>query len=175
VEGHREGHRFVALAFDVRQSDLPLRVAWPLFVLNAIDRFTEEDAAYLSSYRTGEPWYVGVPAGTERASLRAPDGSEQAVPIVDGRAICTGTRAGFYTLVSTLAGGEAHEEILAANLGPSDESTLTPRTELPGAELAPEPTLATARDRAPLWTWLLVAAALALMIEWLTFHRRWTV
>jgi len=39
VTGARGGFRFVALGFDVRESDLPLRVAWPLLLLNSINSF----------------------------------------------------------------------------------------------------------------------------------------
>jgi hypothetical protein len=54
VEGRRDGRRFVALGFDVRASDLPLRIAWPLFLLGTIDLFVEEDTRYISSFPTGE-------------------------------------------------------------------------------------------------------------------------
>src|SRR5690606_4954888 len=69
VTGTRQGKRIIAMLFDVRQSDLPLRVAWPLLLLNGIDFFVQEDAGYLSSYETGETWHVPVPAGVEQATL----------------------------------------------------------------------------------------------------------
>ena len=43
VSGRRDGRAFVALGFDPRNSDFVLRVAWPLFVLNTINTFIEED------------------------------------------------------------------------------------------------------------------------------------
>src|SRR5690606_26979676 len=42
VSGRRDGQHFVALGFDPRDSDLVLRVAWPLFILNTIHHFAEE-------------------------------------------------------------------------------------------------------------------------------------
>ncbi|HTN85988.1 MAG TPA: VWA domain-containing protein, partial [Sorangium sp.] len=56
IEGRRSGVKFVALGFDVRESDFPLRIAWPLFLLNAINNFVEEDTSYISSFRTGAVW-----------------------------------------------------------------------------------------------------------------------
>ncbi|MBM4361688.1 MAG: VWA domain-containing protein, partial [Deltaproteobacteria bacterium] len=64
VSGSREGRPFVALGFDPRDSDLVLRPAWPLFVLNVVRSFVETDSTYLSSLRTGEPWALDVPAGS---------------------------------------------------------------------------------------------------------------
>src|SRR5690606_768200 len=60
VAGTRGEHRIVGMLFDVRRSDLPLRVAWPLLLLNSVDFFAQEDAGYLSSYETGETWHVPV-------------------------------------------------------------------------------------------------------------------
>jgi Ca-activated chloride channel homolog len=45
VEGERQGQRFIALTFDPRESDLPLRPAFPLFLLAAIDRLAHPDQA----------------------------------------------------------------------------------------------------------------------------------
>src|SRR5204863_48642 len=53
VRGTRGDHRFVALAFDVRESDLPLRPAFPLLLLDAIESFAPSDAAYRGSVVTG--------------------------------------------------------------------------------------------------------------------------
>lgn len=43
VEGSRGGTPFVTLAFDLRETDLPLRAAFPLLVLRALDRLAHPD------------------------------------------------------------------------------------------------------------------------------------
>src|SRR5207253_10845690 len=63
--GARAGRPFVALGFDPRNSDWVLRVAWPLFVLNTINAFVEEDTSYVSSFRTGEVWRIPAPSRSE--------------------------------------------------------------------------------------------------------------
>ncbi|MBW2464975.1 MAG: BatA and WFA domain-containing protein, partial [Deltaproteobacteria bacterium] len=143
VTGARNGHRMVALTFDLRQSDLPLRVAWPLLLLNSIDYFVAEDTAYVSSYRTGETWHVPVPAGQSSATIVDPDGVERQVPVVEGRAVYAGTRAGFYSVHT----GE-HEERFAANLGPGEEARIEPVTQRDVEGLiAQEPTVGRAGVR----------------------------
>ena len=171
VTGNRAGHRMVALLFDVRRSDLPLRVAWPLFLLNAIDSFVQEDAGYLSSYETGETWHVPVPAGADSATLVGPDGVERTVPVVDGRAVCTGARAGFYRIRAN-----DQEDVFAANLGPSEEAILTPADHLDIAgQTAEPPEVGRPGVRTEIWMMLVLLVIAALVVEWFTYHRRLTV
>jgi hypothetical protein len=171
VTGTRNAKRMVALLFDVRRSDLPLRVAWPLVLLNSIDFFVQEDAGYLSSYETGRTWHVPVPAGSTTATLIAPNGEERTVPVVEGRAVATGRRAGFYRLRT----GDV-EDVFAANLGPSEEAVLTAPEELPlaGAPYRPPEVVAPA-VRTEIWMMLVLAALGVLVAEWFTYHRRITV
>lgn len=171
VAGSREGIPFVALTFDPRVSDLPLRVAWPLLLLNTIDYFAEESAGFVSSYHTGETWHVPA-ADVTRAQVRDPSGTVHEVPVTDGRAVFAGLHTGFYTLV--LPNGE--EELFAANLGPSDESVITPAEEVRIGELeAKAPTAGKPGLRKELWLYLALFVLLVLVVEWFTYHRRVTV
>jgi hypothetical protein len=175
VSGRREGRKFLALGFDPRQSDLVLRVAWPLFVLNAINDFVEEDTSYLSSYRTGEVWHIPVPGGTAAATLRDPFGHERKIPVKEGHAVYFGDRAGIYQL--SVAGDVANAKLsFAANLMNPEESQIDPVPKLDlGGRTAAAPTGFTAGVRRELWIYFLLAVIAISAIEWLTYHRRWTV
>ncbi|HSU42240.1 MAG TPA: VWA domain-containing protein [Polyangiaceae bacterium] len=175
VSGTRGGRAFIELGFDPRQSDLVLRPAWPLFVLNAIDSFSESDASYLSAYRTGEVWRVPVPAGAHEAELMSPGGGTRPLPVEDGRAVTFGEHAGFYRLTSGTADARVVTEF-AANLSDLDESRILPQKKLAvGGENAPPPVVSGGGVRREIWLWL-VAAVLALsVVEWITYHRRVTV
>ncbi len=171
VEGERGGVPFVALAFDVRRSDLPMRVAWPLLLLNTLDFFVESESGFHSSYETGETWHVPVPAGAAEATFVGPDGVVARAPVVDGRAVFSGDRAGFYRV---RAGGA--EEVIAANLGPGDETRIRPADELRVAERkAGTVSSGVAGARQRVWVYLAAAVLAVLMLEWVLYHRRFTV
>lgn len=187
VAGQRDGFKFVALGFDVRESDLPLRVAWPLFLMNCINDFTDEDARYISSFRTGEVWRVPINEGDEgrdRAVLTTPGGGDVVVPVHEGRAVYLGDRAGFYELRrASMTDGDAvsrgaapTKTAFAANLLDADESAIEP-----AKELVVDGKKAGALEgfqigvRRELWIYLLLAAVALTAIEWFTFHRRITV
>jgi Ca-activated chloride channel family protein len=171
VVGERAGARFVAVSFDLRASDLPLRVSWPVLVINTIDWIHGEDPAYLSSFKTGESWRVPVPAGVERAEVEGPDGRRTSVPVIEGRAVLRGMRSGFYRV---RAGNDA--QIVAGNLADPEESRVAPRpfTELNGVR-ATAPVAGRVGVRRELWLYLLAGALAIIVLEWLTYHRRVTV
>ncbi len=175
LAGRREGRRFAALGFDVRQSDLPLRVAWPLLVLNTINFFIEEDGDYISSFYTGNVWSVPADAKAKTATVLSPDGSERQVPIKDGRAVFLGQQAGFYTLTTGEPGAE-EKTMFAANLSDPIESAIMPEDELRVGETeAGEASGFEIGVRREIWVYLLAVVLLVAALEWLTYHRRITV
>lgn len=175
ISGRSEGHGYVALGFDIRESDLPLRVAWPLFLLNTINAFVEEDSDYISSFKTGEVWSIPASGDLKSATLEVPSGDQVTVPIKNGRAFFLGQQAGFYTL--RLGEGDVAETTtFAANLSDPRESSIAPvdslsvgpvaSTEVRGFEIG---------VRHEYWIYLLAAVLAVTAIEWLTYHRRVTV
>lgn len=171
VTGSRDGHPFVAFNFDVRESDLPLRVAWPLLLLNTVDFFVSSQNGFVSSYSTGDSWHIPAPADLSRAMIIQPDGSEREVPIVEGRAVFAGLRTGFYTLRTPQG-----DETFAANMGAGRESEIEPAEELSvGGRLAENPTRGKVGLRREVWLYLVLLVLAILIIEWFTYHRRMTV
>ncbi len=171
LAGRRKGHKFVALGFDIRDSDLPMRVAWPLLVMNVVSDFIDEDTSYISSFRTGEVWSIPASAGGKTASLKLPGGAERVVPIKDGRAVFLGQQAGFYEL--KLDDGAT---TFAANLSDPAESSIAPADSLTvGSKKSGELAGFTVGVRRELWVYFLAAVLLVTALEWLTFHRRVTV
>jgi hypothetical protein len=183
VAGSRANYKFVAMGFDIRESDLPLRVAWPLVLLNSINWFNEEDAHYISSFRTGDVWRIPVVTASGQAKLKGPGGDVGLVPVHEGRAVYLGDRAGFYELTSDAptpipgaAGVPNPPTAFAANLLDVDESSIAPAKEL---VIDGRPAGAVSGFqvgvRREIWIYLLVIAVVITAIEWATYHRRITV
>lgn len=175
VAGRRSGRKFVALGFDPRDSDFVLRVAWPLFVLNTINDFIEEDTSYVSSFFTGDVWHIPAPSGAEVATLKSPDGKTHSVPIKEGRAVHLGDQAGFYEL-TVKTEPEPTTSMFAANLSNIDESRIKPSETLElGGKPAALPSGFDPGMRREIWLYLLLAAVIVSTIEWFTYHKRITV
>jgi hypothetical protein len=174
VSGARSGHRFLALGFDPRNSDLVLRPAWPLLLLGAIDDFVAEDSGYLSAFRTGQSWRIPAPTGVDQATLKTPRGASVQVSVKEGRAAYFGDAAGFYSLSAAAPEAGAHE--FAANLADPAESRIAPQHQLAlGTTKTSEASIGTPGVRRRLWAYLLLAVVCMSALEWFTYHRRITV
>jgi Ca-activated chloride channel homolog len=173
VTGKRDARTFVALGFDPRQSDMVLRIAWPLFILNSIQFVTDRDGDDYSAYRTGKVWQLPLPSTLTNLTLTGPDNLRRPLVARNGFASFFGQRVGFYELRST------DDEVVskfAANFVDPAESSLEVRSELTlGDVKAPPPAGYSPGIKRELWGSLLFVVLLMTLVEWFTFHRRVTV
>jgi Ca-activated chloride channel homolog len=163
-------------------TDLPMRVAFPMLLVNTLDWFAGDQTDLLTTYPTGRRERVpldGVVGATE-AEVRGPDGRTTRTPVLDGLATFYGSRVGYYDLAAKAPDGSVLARIeLAANLSSPDESDIAPSVKLTlggsaGKELVAPETFAVSRSR-KLWIYLIVLAAGLILVEWITYHRRITV
>lgn len=172
VARERDGRKTVALGFDLKRSDLPLRVAFPVLLINALDWFAGADTGLVASYATGRPWRAPVPAGASELWVRAPDGTRTRAPVHDGRASYVAARAGFYELEA--AG--APTRTVAVNLANSEESKIEPKQKLTAdSRQLTAPEEGRIGVRRELWGYFVVLALLLAFVEWWTYNRRVTV
>lgn len=164
------GRRMVGIAFDIRNSDLPLRVAFPVLMINLVDYFQLDDSDLIQNFATGETWSVKVSDLEGEATVTNPDQSTRKVPIYNNRALVYGDQVGFYEVRS-----EHDRQLVAANLSDPDESQIAP-TEIALPDTTVQSDAASLFfDRKELWIWALLAALAVLLLEWFTYNRRWTV
>lgn len=172
VTGQREARPFVALGFDPRKSDMVLRIAWPLFILNSIQFATDRDGDDYSAYSTGKVWQLPVPSTLDAVTLIGPQELRRQLVQRNGVVSFYGERSGFYELRSN------QETIskFAANFVDPRESALEVREEFNyGSTVATAPSGFAAGIRRELWGALLLIVIAVSAIEWFTFHRRVTV
>lgn len=186
IAAKRDGTRKVlAFGFSLPASgrssatDLPMRVAFPMLLVNALDWFAGDQADLLTTYPTGQRERVPLDGvvGAREAEVRGPDGTVTHTPVLDGLATFYGTRVGFYDLSARSPNGDSTAHIrLAANLASPNESAIAPARELTlaGKTLQPPDAFAPSHSR-KLWTYIVLLAAGLLVAEWITYHRRITV
>lgn len=184
IVAKRDGKRkMLAFGFALQSesgvTDLPMRVAFPMLLVNTLDWFAGDTTDLLTTYATGERQRVpldGVVGATE-AEVKGPDGVVTHTPVIDGLATFYGNRVGYYDLAAKTTEGKVLAQIeLAANLASTTESDIAPSTELTlGGKklLAPEAFAITRSQK--LWIYLILFAMGLIIVEWVTYHRRITV
>jgi hypothetical protein len=186
VEGDFQGQRTVYLAFDIYQSDFPLRAAFPIFMANVINHLGQAsgDAAGRSA-AAGERVNLVAPLDAARVQTTAPDGA--------GSTLTLGTRdytlsqtmqTGVYELAYENEGGEViARDQLPVSLLSEDESTITPAATLRVQGLTeaiassggqPKEIAATREVRVnrEFYTWLILLVLLIMGVEWYLYHTR---
>ncbi|MGD9494909.1 MAG: VWA domain-containing protein [Armatimonadota bacterium] len=166
----REGLRAVALGWDLLDSDLPLRVGFPVLMSNLVRWLGEvRGAGDLRVIRPGETVRLSVPVDVSAGQLATPDGRRVTVTTAAGEFALGGSeRVGVYEL----SAGQRRWR-WAVDLRNAAESDLTPRAELSlgGRRTATGEARLTAERH--FWPWLVVLALLALIAEWHFYHRRY--
>lgn len=182
----RESRRkIVAFGFSLpsegRESatDLPMRVAFPMLLVNTLDWFAGDTTDLLTTYPTGRRERIpldGV-AGATEAEIVGPDGTLTRAPVLDNLASFYGSKVGFYEVSAKSAGNKTLATIqLAANLASASESDIAPSAELSlgGKQLEAPEKFAVSTSR-KIWVYLLFLAMALIAMEWVTYHRRITV
>ncbi|HWP56787.1 MAG TPA: VWA domain-containing protein [Candidatus Acidoferrales bacterium] len=151
----------LVIGFDLMESDLPYKVAFPVLFSNALQWFQPRRPAFPAIYvRAGTPYALALRGGEKQVEFTAPDGSRTVVRADANPLLFTETQqAGFFTYGT----GEREGEF-AVNLFDEEESDIRPRIggAAAGAKRAAQ---ALAERTRQLWPYLLAIAALALAIE----------
>lgn len=167
--GERAGLRSAFIGFDPLQTDLPLRVAFPILISNLVQWLTADAAgAETRTVRSGVPITIPVDPAVRSATLSGPGNLRLSLPVARGAVQTPGLEhAGVY---SVAAGGRQYQ--LAANLLNREESSTAPRTQL---QLGRRPVPASSgyvRTTLETWRWLALLALVILGFEWWVYHRR---
>jgi hypothetical protein len=186
IAAKRDGKRkIVAFGFSLPSqgrdaaTDLPMRVAFPMLLVNALDWFAGDQTDLLTTYPTGRRERVPLDGvvGAVDAEVKGPDGTSTRTPVIDGLATFYGSRVGYYDLAAKDASGRTIAQIaLAANLASAAESDIAPSgtLSLGGKKLQPPEAFAITHSQ-KLWLYFVLIAAALIVVEWITYHRRITV
>jgi hypothetical protein len=164
----------VVFGFGLDGTDLMLRVAFPVLIINSLDWFAGDDAELITTYRTGHEWRIPVDAEADGETVTVKDprtGRGTTAPVLDGRATFFGRHVGVYDV-------ETGERTLAvaANLADPFESSIqaADKLVLAGKEIPEAPAFAVSLTRS-IWVWIILGALVLSLVEWLTYNRRITV
>ncbi len=168
IVGERGRQRVAALAFGVLDSDLPLRVAFPLLIHSTLQWLSGTRAEQTPTLAAGETLSLPPGQNVAAASLRTAPGPREPLQPARITGFFQPLQNGFYRLDD-----DGATRWLPVNTFSDAESDLrTP--DAPGSEPAPLPVASAGFRGFPIWQWLALAAFVLITGEWWLFHRRKT-
>ena len=176
LAGEVNAQQIAILPFDLRDSNLPLLIAWPVLMANLLDWFSPADIVSLpEGVRVGDVLVISPPLLADSARITAPDGAVRELPVTGETLAYTDTgQLGLY-LLEILQDGEVRQsQHFAVNLFAPGESDISPAPEAQ-LQLGGGQTAVASDEQLGLrefWMWLAAAALLILVIEWYVYHRR---
>ncbi len=173
-----EQQRILVIPFDPMASDLPLRVAFPIMIANAIrylngtqgsDAWMNPEVGQAFAQAELETWWPQA-TGTEQdlpSQVRSPDG--ETTDLDEAGSLVVADRVGLYYAT------EAEEDtpLFAVNLTSTAESRIESSPELP---ITSEKALPEIRSGFRLgyepWFFVALVAVILSLTEWILYHRR---
>jgi hypothetical protein len=165
----RGGRQIIVAAFNLADSNWPLRLSFPLFMQNLLAWAPRGALATERYVPAGSPITLLPSPEVDSATITRPDGKKENVKLDPTRPTYYGntTTVGVYTV----ARGTATERF-AVNLVDRLESSVTPAATLPIGRSQVAAQQGHLRQKKDLWPWFVLAAILGLMVEWWIYTRR---
>ncbi len=174
--GQRGGHRLALLNFDLRDSDLPLQIAFPILMANLTGWLSPGRAFDApTGLQPGDPVSIIPAASSTAVTVIKPDGTIWRSDVGEGELIFAETeQLGLYQ-VRLRDGGVAGEErpagSFAVNLFNPAESAILPAAAVQVGQTAVTTGEEGAVGQREFWPWLLALAFVVLLVEWWVHHR----
>lgn len=175
VAGEHNNTKAVYVGFSLLESDMPLRIAFPVFLSNCIQWLTARPGDSGGVTRPGEVMALAATPANGSLTITRPDGRKDTLP-------ATPTAAPLYDRTDTVgvyrATGKEFEQTFAVSLLSPSESDIRPVarpvvvvTDAPDEGKAGVTNRGTVVRR-EVWQWLALAALVILCAEWFVYHRR---
>ncbi len=174
----RPRQKVLLLTVNLDEGDLPLRTAFPILMMNALNWFTENRGELRESLPTGSITEIDVAAiiasaqrsqpGKADLRLVAPDGRRSVLPMQSERlSLGPFDQCGVWRVVED---SDTTLLELACNLSDRNESDV----RVPKTDKATTASVVSANllGNRPLWFWLIAIAWLLMAIEWWAYQRR---
>jgi hypothetical protein len=156
--------RAVHLGFDLLNSDLPLRVAFPVLMSNILEWLSPQHGTFVShQVQAGEPYAIELDSVPAEVSVRRPSGEWSKLQATENPLIFRDTS---YVGVYTVRVGKKTQRF-AVNLASPEESDIRPKLAERPADGQPLTALSTQETvNRPLWPYFVALALGLTLVEW---------
>lgn len=171
LRGSSGQSKIAVWTFDLAQSNLPTRLAFPLLLVRTVRDLTP--APLPAALLVGETLTLQPDPRADEIVLRDPLGAERRVSVQTGEPVRIALDAsGTYSISERSGGRDLFSGTLPVNAGAAIEANLEPQAPPPTTSVpAAAPASWSDEDRQPIWPWFALAALIVMAAEWIYVHR----
>ena len=176
MQGSKQDDKLPFIPFDLRESDLPLQIAFPVLIANLMNWYSPLDVVQSPRNQTVNQT-IQIQPSAQADTIRIVPPSDEPLEIENtGQTIpfVNTSQPGIYRVVELEDETILTDTAIAVNAFSLDESNLQPQTiatDTADEGVEDEATPAQVGIRELAWV-LMLAALLILCIEWYAYHRR---
>jgi Ca-activated chloride channel family protein len=173
IAGDSGGRQVGIFTFDLRDSDLPLQITFPVLISNLLEWYAPSGAiASGTTFTIGDTVPIRPPFEAESLRITSPDGTSQDLLVDrDSLAYTQTDQPGIYTL-EVLEGSEVTQtQYFAVNAFAPGESDIAPQQITIGGVTA-DGQVTEELGQQEYWSLIALLALLFLLIEWYVYHRQ---
>jgi Ca-activated chloride channel homolog len=174
IAGEKDGRRIVVVAFALQNSDLPLNIAFPLLMSNAMSYLMPGFGADSAQIAPGQAIVLPIDQQITSVRITTPDGQIIQPALEGGQVVFADTeQLGPYVIEQYSGENLLSRRRYADNLQNERESRIAPQATLAIAQSSGLQQAVTREQvgRQEFWRWLAAAALLVLVVEWLVYQR----
>lgn len=174
LAGETEGRQVAILPFDLRDSDLPLQIQWPILMSALMNWFAPENLINApSGLRLGDSLAITPQADSDSVRITLPDGATRALDYRGTTlAFADTSQPGLYTVESLKSGVVTQTATFAVNLLDPNESAITPQPSITLGGTVVTQAAEEEIGQREYWSYLALLAVIVLLIEWYAYFRR---
>jgi len=165
----RPDRRLAVLTFDLRDSDLPLQIAFPILTVNLVDWLLPQATAQFPSVaRPGDPVPIQPDPEAAEIVVTSPDGARHALPVGETIPIfAAADQLGVYLVEQfDRSGASLQSAAFVVNLFSEAESDIAPRESVRVGQTEVSAASREEEGRREFWPWLAAVALGVLAVEW---------
>lgn len=174
LAGVTGGRQVAILTFDLRDSDLPLQIQWPILMSALLDWYSPQDLlAAPNGLRVGDSLAITPGVDSDTVVVTPPDGAPRTLTYAGAPLAYADTSVpGLYSVAALKGDQVTQSATFAVNLFDAGESAIAPQASIKLGDTVVTQAVEAEIGQREYWPYLALAGLLVLLIEWYAYHRR---
>jgi len=174
LAGEQNGHQIAILPFDLRDSDLPLQIQWPILMSSLLNWYSPQDLIEVpNGLKVGDSLAITPGVDSDFVRVTLPGGSTRTLTYAGTPLSFADTSVpGLYAVDALKADQITQSANFAVNLFDPVESSIAPQATIKLGNTVITQAVEAEIGQREYWPLLVLLGLIVLLIEWVVYQRR---